>query len=88
MNTPCPAAKQDAFWLSATDTALTPGQFEWTDGTAVDNITWSYTDPNDFGIGRKTCVAGSSNLAKLWDAKCSDYHYTLCEFPANLYLCL
>jgi Lectin C-type domain len=58
------------FWLSASD-VKEPGQFHWTDGSAVNTSLWGENDPNEFGVGKVACVDFYVNTAKLYDENCS-----------------
>jgi acetyl esterase/lipase len=75
-------------WVSASDRGRTPhGQFQWPDGTPVDNATWYSGQPNDAEEGQETCVYLHSGDAKLGDWSCSDTSRILCEIPAALSTC-
>jgi Lectin C-type domain len=82
-------AAWSALWVSASDIGRTPGQFQWPDGTPVDNATWDNRQPNKAKEGQETCVYLYTEDAKLFDISCSDTAaYILCEIPAALSTCI
>jgi len=81
-------ADKQQFWVSASDAARTPpGQYQWADGTQVDNSTWASGQPNEAGVGKEMCVGLYTGEAKLFDWICPHTAHFLCEIPAALSSC-
>ncbi|CAB3379214.1 Hypothetical predicted protein [Cloeon dipterum] len=79
-------ASDEKYWLSATDAGRQPGNFTWYDGEVFpsDSQLWDkqYGEPNNFGIGKASCVTLSSYLTdnyKLRDVDCLSKAYVFCE---------
>jgi len=66
------------FWTTATDIGHQPGQFYWANGRKIEQSLWALGKPDEFGLGKETCVALYRNY-EFSDDSCSHTHYFICE---------
>jgi len=72
--------------MDASDIGRTPGQFFWPDGTNVNSLFssfWFGSNPNEFGVGKETCVFLSCDYTKFFDSPCDWNKTFVCELAAK-----